>query len=128
MTSTPLDDVEFLARSSHRVEVLQTLATGPRPRPVLHDETGIPQPTLGRILGGFEDRNWVERRGQEYALTELGALIVAEFENLLDTVATVNRVGAVLVDLPTEELDFDVRAFADATVTTPEASSRPSTG
>ncbi|WP_255195722.1 helix-turn-helix transcriptional regulator [Halorarius litoreus] len=120
MTPTPLDDVEFLARSGHRVEVLRTLATGPRTRPVLHDATGISQPTLGRILGGFEDRNWVERRGSEYALTECGTLLTEAFENLVDTVAAVQRVGDVLVALPTAELAFDLRELADATVTKPE--------
>lgn len=118
--TTPLDDVEFLARSGHRVEVLRTLASGARPRPALHDETGIPQPTLGRILGGFEERNWVERRNSEYALTAFGELVAAAFDDLLDTVATVQRVGDVLVQLPPEELDVDLSEFADATVTTPE--------
>lgn len=120
MTSTPLEDVSFLARSDHRVEVLQTLASGPRRRPDLHAETEIPQPTLGRILGGFEDRNWAERRNGEYALTALGELVAERFERLLDTVATVQRLGDVLVQLPTDEIDFDVRAFADAAVWEPE--------
>ncbi|WP_255195724.1 helix-turn-helix transcriptional regulator [Halorarius litoreus] len=120
MTSTPLDDVSFLARSDHRVEVLRTLAPGARSRPELHAETEIPQPTLGRVLGSFEDRNWVERRNGEYALTAAGALVAAEFTDLLDTVETVQRLGDVLVQLPTDEMAFDVRAFADATVWTPE--------
>jgi predicted transcriptional regulator len=121
MPTTPLDDVGFLARSPHRVAVLRALATGPRARPDLHDGTGIPQPTLGRVLGGFEARNWVERRDRAYALTALGELVVEAFEDLLDTVAAVQRVGDVLVQLPTDDLDVDLRAFADATVTTPEA-------
>lgn len=118
--TTPLDDVEFLARSGHRVEVLGTLASGARTRPTLHDETAIPQPTLGRILGGFEDRNWVARRNGEYALTALGELVAVAFDDLLDTVEIVQNLGSVVQLLPTEEMDFDLRAFADATVTTPE--------
>ena len=119
VTETPLDDVEFLARSSHRVEVLRTLASGPRTRPNLNGETGISQPTLGRVLGAFEDRNWVERRGQEYALTPFGDLVKEAFEDLLDTVGTVQRFGDLNELLPTEEMDFDLREFADATVITP---------
>ena len=117
---TPLDDVEFLARSAHRVQVLRTLATGARTRPDLHEETGVSQPTLGRVLDSFEDRNWVERGGREYALTAFGELVVEAFEDLLDTVDTVQRLGDVVGRLPTDEMDFDVREFADATVTTPE--------
>lgn len=120
-SQTPLDDVEFLARSSHRVGVLRTLAAGARTRPNLHQETGIPQPTLGRILGDFEDRRWVERLGREYALTAFGALVAEEFETLLDTVETVQRLGDVVAQLPTDEMDFDVREFRDATITTPES-------
>lgn len=117
---TPLDDVEFLARSAHRVHVLQTLRTGPRTRPDLHDETGISQPTLGRVLGPLEDRNWVERRGHEYALTPLGEVLAEEFADLLDTVETIRRLGDVVRLLPMELMDFDVRRFASASFTVPE--------
>lgn len=120
MTPTPLDDVEFLARSGHRVEVLRTLADGARTRADLHDETGISQPTLGRILGDFEERHWVERRGREYALTAPGELVADAFEELLDTVETVQTVGDVLQQLPTELMDIDLRAFSGATVVPPD--------
>jgi predicted transcriptional regulator len=100
--------------------VLETLADGPLTRPELHEETGISQPTLGRILGSFEDRNWVEQRRPEYALTPLGELLAEEFEDLLDTVETIQTLGDVVRQLPTDEMDFDVRTFADATVWTPE--------
>ncbi|WP_255195723.1 helix-turn-helix transcriptional regulator [Halorarius litoreus] len=118
--TAPLDDVAFLARSGHRVDVLRTLVSEPRTRADLHDETGISQPTLGRILGDFEDRNWVERHGHGYALTAAGALVADAFDDLLDTVEIVQNLGAVIQLLPTEEMDFDIRAFADATVTSPE--------
>jgi predicted transcriptional regulator len=116
---TPLDDVEFLARSAHRVEVLQTLASGPWTRPDLHDKTGISQPTLGRVLGSLEERHWVERDGREYVLTAFGELVVKDFSGLLGTVETVQRLGEVIPLLPTEQMDFDARLFCDATVTTP---------
>ncbi|WP_411965578.1 helix-turn-helix transcriptional regulator [Haloferax sp. YSMS24] len=116
---TPLDDVEFLARSAHRVEVLQTLTSGARTRPELRDETGISQPTLGRVLGSLQERNWVEQNGREYVLTAFGELVAEEFSDLLDTVETVQRLGEIISLLPTEQMDFDVRLFGDATVTTP---------
>lgn len=121
VTDTPLDDVDFLARSRHRVQVLRTLASGPRTRGDLHDETGISQPTLGRVLGAFEDRNWVARRGHEYTLTPFGELVFEAFAELLSTVETVQRLGDVIQQFPTDQIDFDIRQFGDATVTTPEA-------
>lgn len=116
----PLDDVAFLARSPHRVKVLETLDAGARSRPDIHEATGIPQPTLGRILGGFADRNWIERDGREYALTPLGRLVFGAFEGLLDTVETVQRLDDVVGLLPNEQLDFDVQRLGAATITTPE--------
>ncbi|WP_458208120.1 helix-turn-helix transcriptional regulator [Haladaptatus sp. NG-SE-30] len=118
--SDPLEDVAFLARSAHRVNVLEALAEGPLSRPKLHEETGISQPTLGRILGSFEDRNWVEHQRPDYALTPLGELLVSEFGDLLDTVETIQKLGDVVRQLPTDEMDFDIRTFADATVWTPD--------
>jgi len=117
---TPLDDVEFLARSPHRVAVLQTLASGSWARPALHEETGISQPTLGRVLGSLEDHSWVERDGHEYALTALGELVAAEFDSLLDTIETTHRLGDVAGLLPTEQMDFDLRQLADSTIIRPE--------
>lgn len=116
----PLADVDFLARSEHRVSVLGRLAAGPRTRRDLHEETGISQPTLGRVLGDFEDRNWAEREGHEYALTPGGELVHEAFERLLGTVGVVQKLRAVVEYLPADEFDLDLRVFADATVTTPE--------
>jgi predicted transcriptional regulator len=118
-SQTPLDDVAFLARSGHRVAVLRALAAGPLFRPALHEETGVPQPTLGRILGAFETRGWVTRDGRAYALTAWGRLVVEGFEELTEAVAATQTVGDLLGDLPPDVLDVDLRAFADATVTTP---------
>jgi predicted transcriptional regulator len=120
LTPDPLDDIAFLARSAHRVAVLRTLAAAPSPRPDLHAETGIPQPTLGRILGDFEDRHWVERRSPEYALTSFGALVVDEFDDLVNTVETVQKLGDVIGGLPTNRMDFSVHRFGSATITTPQ--------
>jgi predicted transcriptional regulator len=116
----PLSDVDFLARSEHRVAVLARLADGPRTRRDIHDETGISQPTLGRVFGDFEDRHWVRRRGHEYALTPAGELVWEAFADVLDTVETVQRLDGVLEWLPADELGFDLRALADATVTRPQ--------
>lgn len=115
-----LEVVEFLARSPHRVEVLRRLTEGSWSRPELHDETGISQPTLGRVLGSLEEQTWVERRGREYALSALGELLVEEFEDLLETVETIQRLGVIVPLLPTDEMDFDLRRLGLATILTPQ--------
>ena len=51
---------------------------------------------------------------------KFGELIAEEFEGILETVETVQKLGDVVQQLPTDEMDFDIRTFADATVWTPE--------
>lgn len=117
---TPLDTVEFVARSPHRVEVLRRLHEGSWSRPDLHEETGISQPTLGRVLGSLEEQHWVARRGREYGLTALGELLIEEFDDLLDTVEIIQKLGDVVPLLPTDEMDFDLRRLGSATILTPQ--------
>lgn len=119
MARAPLDDVDFLVRSRHRVSVLETLAAGERTRADLHEMTGVSQPTLGRVLGDFEDRGWARRSGQLYALTPFGAVLADQLDELLGTVETMQRFREIAHYLPLSELPFDLRTFEDATVTLP---------
>lgn len=120
----PLDDIAFVARSNNRVEVLESLAERDRPRRDLHDATGISQPTLGRILDGFEERGWATNGGNgnggQYRLTPLGDLLAEEFKSLLDVAETIQTLQELASQLPFDEMDFDLRALSDATVTTPK--------
>lgn len=121
MDSTSIGDVAFLTRSEHRAVVLGELADGPRTRREIHDTTGISQPTLGRILGGFEERGWAAKNGseigREYALTPLGELIIDEFTSLLDTAATVRELRSVVEQLPFDEMDFDRSLLRKTSIT-----------
>ena len=118
----PLEDVAYLARSAHRVTALERLAGGPMTRRALHEATEISQPTLGRILDGFEERGWVEcdrTAGRTYGLTPFGEVVAAEFEALLRTVNTMQRFRALAPMLPLQRMEFDLRHFADARITLP---------
>lgn len=120
----PLDDVAFLARSNNRVDVLEALTEDDRTRRGLHEVTGISQPTLGRILEGFEARGWATNgrngNGSPYWLTPLGRLLAEEFGSLLDVAGTVQTLSELPPRLPLDEMDFDLRALSDATITTPK--------
>lgn len=117
---TPLDDVEFLARSPHRVRVLECLQYEARTRAELHDETAISQPPLGRVLGGLQQRNWVEKQDQEYSLSALGQVLAEEFEDLLEIVENIQELSDVVGFLPLERVDFDLRLLGDATISKPK--------
>ncbi|WP_224333365.1 helix-turn-helix transcriptional regulator [Haloprofundus halobius] len=118
---TPLDDIEFLASSPNRVAVLRALAADPSTRVRLHESTGISQPTLGRVLDGFERRGWIAKSGRQYEITRLGALLADEFTHLLETVETIQQLATFEPRLPTELMAFDFRLFADATITVPHS-------
>ena len=121
-TLTPLDDIAYLARSDNRVATLDRLAEEPATRRALHDETGISQPTLGRVLDGFAERGWVtcdRTNGKEYAITPLGELVAASFGDLYDAVGTMQRLRPIADGLPLDRMDFDLRRLDEAEVTLP---------
>lgn len=115
----PLDDVTFLSRSNNRVAVLSELQDAGRTRRELREAIGVSRPTLGRILEGFEERGWIANEDREYELTPLGRLLVEEFTDLMDTVEATQKLRDLAPMLPTDEMDFDLGALADATITTP---------
>lgn len=117
---TPLDDVDHLARSPHRALVIQLFAQGDWTRSDLHEETDIPQPTLGRILGSFQERSWLKRHGQTYSLTLRGRLIATHFEDLLDVVETVQALPANADYEPMIDLGFETDWLAGVDATTPD--------
>ncbi|MBX0284995.1 helix-turn-helix transcriptional regulator [Haloarcula salinisoli] len=114
-----LSEIEFLALSPNRVTVLESLAEGRRSRSELAETTGASQATLGRILGDFEDREWVRRTEGAYAATATGRLVAEGFRALLDVMAAERELRDVVAYLPTESMDFDLRHLAEATIVTP---------
>ncbi|MFD1514073.1 helix-turn-helix transcriptional regulator [Halomarina rubra] len=117
-----LDDISFLARSASRVQVLETLASGTHDRAELQATTGIPRATVGRIVTEFEGRGWVKHDGHNYTTSPLGGFLIAEFRSLVDGVTTMQKLRGVIEWLPTDEFDFPLSRFADATITLSRAS------
>jgi predicted transcriptional regulator len=115
-----LDEVAFLANSPNRLDVLRTLANEPHTRRELVDATDASRPTVGRIVGDFEERGWVERTGRRYELTPSGRLVTNAFLDLLDVVETERGLRTAVQWLPTERIGFDIELFAGADVSIPE--------
>lgn len=116
---TPLEDIEFIARSSHRVDTLRALAERSCDRHDLREVTGASSPTIGRVLRDFEDRRWSVRDGRRYELTPLGAFVAERFADLHEAMAIERRLRDVWRWLPREMDDFRVELFADAIVSYP---------
>ncbi len=106
-----LDDIEFLARSDHRTAVLDALAERPCDRNELRATTGASSPTMGRILGDFEERRWIVRKGPNYRLTPLGDYVAERFADLRKAMKTERKLRDVWQWLPREMEDFSVESL-----------------
>ena len=120
-TSTPLDDIEFLARSDHRVTALAALARRPQSRADLRAMTGVSQSTIGRILRAFEDRHWIRRDGQYYEATKLGTFVAEGIRELIDRLETEQSLRDIWQWLPSETSGFTIEMIAEAVVTVAKA-------
>ena len=120
-TSTPLDDIEFLARADHRVTALAALARRPQSRGDLRAMTGVSQSTIGRTLRAFEDRHWIRKDGGHYEATQLGAFVASGMRELIDRIETEQTLRDVWQWLPSEASGFAVEMVSDAVVTVAEA-------
>lgn len=116
-TGSPLEDVEYLARSDHRVAALEALAERPQSRADLRALTGASASTIGRTLRAFDERNWVSRDGPQYEATPLGAFVASGMRALLDRIETEQRLRSVWRDLSPEADAFPVEFLDGATVT-----------
>lgn len=114
-----LDEIEFLVASGHRVAVLETLQEQPRTRRELRGITGASSPTLSRILADFENRHWVERDGEKYALTELGAFVTHRLDEFIASMQTECGLREIWPWLPHDLDGFGVDLFTDVHVTVP---------
>ncbi len=119
----PLDDLAFLSRSNNRIAVLWELAHDDRTRRELREATDVSQPTIGRVLDGFEKRGWVANNGagngHEYTLTPLGRVVVEAFTDVMATLETVQEIRELAPRIPFDELGLDPRDLTDAQITAP---------
>jgi len=121
---TPLEDIRFLADSENRFTALEALAASPQTRAELGNATEASKATISRLLGDFEDRGWVTRDGNRYALTPLGEYVASAFTDLYDHMTTAGDLRELLPWFPLGELDvefdFEVLTGAEITAATPE--------
>lgn len=110
-----LDAIEFLARSSSRVRVLDSLnEEGPHTRDELKGVTEVSRTTLSRMLADFEERGWIERADHRYHATPKGEFLATEITRLIENVTAAEELDAALHWLPHDGFEFDLRRLRDA--------------
>lgn len=114
-----IEDIEFIASSKHRSGVLEALAKRGCTRDELRSVTGASSPTMGRVIGDFEDRRWIEQIGRIYELTPLGEFVAERFADLCDAMETERKLRDIWRWLPREMEGFSAELFADAVVAYP---------
>lgn len=114
-----LEEIEFLARSTHRVGVIEALTDEPHEGRALREATDASSPTMSRILSDFEERRWIVREGSTYELTPLGEFVADRFLDLHDSMEVERKLRDVWQWLPREMEGFSADLFADATVSYP---------
>ncbi|WP_049922679.1 helix-turn-helix transcriptional regulator [Halopiger djelfimassiliensis] len=114
---SPIEDIEFLARSEHRSAVLAALSRGPQRRADLRESIGVSQSTIGRTLRAFDERHWISRNEGYYEATPLGAFVSEGMQDLLERFETEQALRHVWQYLPDESSGFTVDLVADGVVT-----------
>lgn len=110
-------DTDALVTVVRRAPALAALADGPMDRGDLQEHLDVSRPTVHRLTRALDDEGLLERVDGEYVLTPLGEVVadrVAAFER---DVTAARRIGGLLGVVREAPVEFDVRPFADATVT-----------
>lgn len=114
-----LDDIQFLANSDSRIQVLNALTGGAASRRELQDSTGVPRSTTARVLDDAESRGWVRSEGSRYWITPLGEAMITEFRTYLAAMEGIRHLGSAIDWLPEPAWKLDFQYFREAEVTTP---------
>lgn len=115
--SDPVDELEFLSRSKHRIHILRALRE-PCDRSTLRDRTSSSKSTVSRALGEFESRDWVRHDNHRYQLTPLGAVVAAGVDTALKGLETAENLAPIAEFLPVDAFGFGLDNLHDATVST----------
>lgn len=107
--------------SAYRADALRKLVDEPSDRDTLREAKGASKAIIARLLSEFEERNWVDRDGHQYELTDPGHVVAEVFLELVDTVETERLLRDVWQYLPTELSGFIISLFDAAVVAFTEA-------
>lgn len=116
--SNGIEGVNFLTQSPVRIHIMELLdETDGVEKQELRAQIDAARTTVQRNLDALVDQNWVEHEHREYAITPLGEAVFRDVSTAVETVHLVDRLGPFLRWFPDDDLEFDIRALAEASIT-----------
>jgi|AntRauTorcE11898_2_1112593.scaffolds.fasta_scaffold03922_5 predicted transcriptional regulator len=120
-TEHAIETIEFIARSTNRVQLLETLhESGSADRAELREALSASRTTVTRNLDALVDRGLVCEVDGRYELSPGAELVVEGFRSLAADVATQSRLQPFLDGIDRGTFDVDLSHLTDATVTVAE--------
>lgn len=110
-------DLQFLTGSRHRAAILDELSDEPLRPTDLCDRVDATRTTIQRILAGFRERTWVEKRDGRYRATITGRRINDRYGALRTTVERAERFAPLATHLGEFDEPLPPAAFETGTIT-----------
>ena len=112
------EDRDLLVEVTRLAPGLQALSRRPLDRRELEERIDVSESTSYRITRSLEERGLIEKSDRAYSLTSAGTEILDAVSGFEANVRLAVRLGPVLAVLRDTDTSVDLKAFADATVTT----------
>lgn len=109
--------VEYITRSTSRVQVLLSLNDGAKDLEALELEISASGRTVRRAVDGLIEEGWVNRCGHEYAVTSTGSAFATRLGTFLRQTETLLELQTFFEWFPDAVCSLDPIEFEDATVT-----------
>lgn len=112
------EHIAFLAGSTNRVRILETLREHPCRQCELIRECGLSRSTVHRTLDGLSARDWIRNDGGQYRLTAGGKFVLERYEALETSIERVDEWGPFLTRFGDVAATLPPAALDDATMVT----------
>ena len=113
-----IEKLSFLARAESRVRVLESLSrTEPTTQRALRDGISQSRSTIIRAVDSLADAGWVRKEPEGVRLTPVGALVIEEFLDLVESVESAEELTPFLDWFPLSEFDIGIDDLRDGTLT-----------
>lgn len=86
----------------------------------IQDTLDVSRSTAHRIVNRFEEMDLIVQQNGQYTLTPFGEVVADETERATSTVGVARKLSPLLETLDDSDEDIRLRAFDEATVTSPE--------